>query len=233
MASKNCNCKGTQNFNISRTGARTLFSPDTLWQIHNELNAAHLPFVLAPLSATLWGLRSLSAPLAVRLPLCRLWADGFISIWLIRFPLHCHIVSLCMLSLVQNVHIARHGEYDEIQSEDLLCTGAYWFEILLRANRSSLDWFYKQNNSDGVLAFALWKVKSFCLYEQCEGVLFCYNKGWILAQTLCRKCIKCLFFCFRYNLSLTLNLPLCMRAYPQRWRCKCRKNFHKFASLKN
>lgn len=103
-----------------------------------------------------------------------------------------------MLSLVQNVHIARHGEYDEIHSEDLLCTGAYWFEILLRANRFSLDWFYKQNHSDGMVAFALWKVKGFCLYEHCEGVLFCYNKGWTLVQTWCHKCRKCLFFCFRY-----------------------------------
>ncbi len=195
--------------------------------------AAHLPFVLAPLSATLWGLRSLSAPLAVRLPLCRLWTDGFISIWLICFPLHCQY---CFsLHVISGPECAFHQAWWIWWNtfRGFAQTGAYWFEILLRANRSSLDWFYTQNNSDGVLAFALWKVKSFCLYDQCEGVLFCFNKGWILAQTVGRKCIQCLFFCFRYNLSLTLHLPVCMRAYPQRGRCKCRKNFHKLAYLKN
>lgn len=173
---------------------RTISSPDTLWQINNELNTALLPFVLAPLSAPLWCLRSMSAPLAVRLPLCRLWTDGFISIWLICFPLHCqycfslHVISGPECAFRQAWWIWWNTFRGFAQ------TGAYWFEILLRANRSSLDWFYKQNNSDGVLAFALWKVKSFCRYEQCEGVLFCFNKGWILAQTVGRKCIQCLFF---------------------------------------
>lgn len=133
----------------------------------NRPPSHHLPFVLAQLSATPWGPRSSSAPRAARLPLCLLWTDGVISVWLIRFSLHCqYCFSLHVISAT--VWCAR-GECDETHSVDLLCTGAYWFEILLRANRSNLDWnwFYKENNTDGKLFLALESGTFLSLNKQC------------------------------------------------------------------
>lgn len=96
--------------------------------------------------------RSTSCPSPI-VPL--LWTDGVISVRLIRFSLHCQY---CFsLRVISGPVWCAHGEYDETHSVDLLCTGAYWFEILLRANRSNLDWnwFYKENNTGGTLFLAL------------------------------------------------------------------------------
>lgn len=175
----------------------------------------HLSFVLAQLLAT----RAREAPArAARLPLCLLWTDGVISVWLIRFSLPCQY---CFsLHVISGPVWCAHGEYDERHSVDLLVH--IWFEILLRANRSNLwNWLYKVNNAGGALSLALE-----------SGMFWSLNKQVFWKKPDHTKCNLFLDL-DKYNLSLTLNFPLCTQAYPQRRRCKFGRNFHKFACLKN